>query len=172
MGGQGLQGGRDDARRVAAASLAVAVALAAGSATANAGPARRTTLTPAEQAFKKAYVALVPSLNRASGAIVKAVENAGKDTDAQVVTVFTNLAHQWSTATRPLLALRAPAPDAALFAAVTQRVPAVDADLLATAQAGRARSGPAGKKAGHQLAVDFNALGAAVGALKKKLGLP
>ena len=158
-------------RRWSAVALAGLVALAVASG-ATAGATQNTKLSSAERAFVKAYVALVPNLNKASTAIITAVRNAGKDTDAQVVTIFTRLARRWTTATRPLLALKAPAPDAGLFAAVTTRVPKVEADLLATAQAGRTHSVSAGRTAGEHLATDFNALGVAVKALKTRLGLP
>ena len=157
--------------RWSAVAVAVLVALAVAS-SASAAATQNTKLSSAERAFKKAYVALVPNLNSASAAIITAVRNAGKDTDAQVVTIFTRLARRWTTATRPLLALKAPAPDAGLFAAVTTRVPKVEADLLATAQAGRTHSVSAGRTAGEHLATDFNALGVAVKALKTRLGLP
>jgi hypothetical protein len=136
------------------------------------GATPHVPLSSAERAFVKSYVALVPNLNKASAAVVTAVSNAAKDTDAQVVSVFTGVAGQWSRATRPLLKLKAPDPDTALFEAVTRRVPAVETDLLATAQAGRRHSVAAGRAAGRQLALDFNALGVAVGALKKRFGLP
>jgi hypothetical protein len=157
-------------RRLAACMLALLVALATVSG-ASANSRDHATLTTAEHAFAKAYTALVPRLNKASDAIVFAVSNAGKDTDAQIVTVFTNLAKKWTTATRPLLALKAPAADASLFAAVTHYVPVLEADLLATAQAGRTHNAKAGTQAGRHIARDFNGLGAAVKVLKHKLGL-
>jgi hypothetical protein len=158
-------------RSLAAAWLVglVVLAIASGVAT---GATRHAHLSNAERAFSKSYVALVPNLNKASAAIVKSVSKAGKYTDAQVVTVFAGLAQQWTSATKPLLALKAPAPEAGVFAAVTRLVPAVEVDLLATAQAGRTHSAAAGTSAGRHLALDFNALVVAVGALKKKLGLP
>jgi hypothetical protein len=149
----------------ALASLAIATATGAEA-------AAHAKLSGAERAFAKAYTALVPSLNKASDAIVHAVANAGKYTDAQVVTVFTALARQWSTATKPLVALKAPPPDRALFAAVTRYVPALERDLLATAQSGRTHNLKAATRAGQHIARDFNGLGAAVRPLKKKLGLP
>ena len=162
-------------RTYRAGALIAALLVAGGAALAIASGATAAThpqLSSAERAFVKAYVPLVPNLNKASAAIVRSVSNAGKDTDAQIVSVFTGLARQWAAATKPLLALKPPAPDAALFAAITRRVPAVEADLLATAHAGRVHSAPAGTSAGRQLALYFNALGAAVQRLKKKLGLP
>jgi hypothetical protein len=163
---------RDRTCRAGELVAALLVACAALAISSGATAATHPQLSSAERAFVKAYVQLVPNLNRASAAIVRSVSNAGKDTDAQIVAVFTGLARQWTAATRPLLALKAPAPDAGLFAAITRRVPAVEADLLATAQAGRVHSAPAGTSAGRQLALDFNSLGVAVGRLKKKLGLP
>ena len=157
-------------RAFAAASLCGVVALAVASPLA-AGATSGGKLTAAERAFARSYDALVPSLNRASAAIVTAVRGAGKDTDAQVVTVFTALAKQWASVTRPLLALTAPGPEAAPFAAVTSRVAPVEADLLAAAQSGRTHNGSAATAAGKKLVLDFNALGVAVQVLKKRFGL-
>jgi hypothetical protein len=158
-------------RSLAAASLAVvaALALAAG---ASAGTVGRVTLTPAEQVFVKQYKVLIPNLDKASSAVISAVKNAGNDTDAQVVTVFTAVAKQWASATKPLFALSAPSPVASIFATITGEVPRVEADLLAIANTGRTHNGSAATKAGRKIAVDFNALGVAVNQLKKKLGLP
>ena len=156
---------------LAAASLAVAAALALA-AGASAATARAVKLTPAEQAFVTRYKALVPTLNKASGAVINAADNSSKDTDAQVVKVFTAVAKQWASATKPLLALKAPSPVASIFAAMTREVPLIEADLLTIANTGRTHNVSAAKQAGRKLALHFNALGAAVGQMKKKLGLP
>jgi hypothetical protein len=141
-----------------------AAAISAGSATA-------ATLSPAEQAFKTAYEKLVPTLNRASSALVHAVDGSVHDTDAQVVTIFTGVARQWATATKPLLALHAPAPEAQIFAAVSSDSRAVETDLLAIVKSGRTQSVPAAKAAGTRIALDFNALARKIKLLKAKLGL-
>jgi hypothetical protein len=166
-----IGGGHGWRRRFAAGALAALVGLAITTA-GGAHAAEHAKLSGAERAFAKAYTALVPNLNKASDAVIHAVASAGKYTDAQVVTVFTALARQWSTATAPLLALKAPPPDRGLFAAVARHVPALERDLLATAQAGRTHNLKAGTQAGQNIARDFNALGAAVKVLKTKLGLP
>jgi hypothetical protein len=128
--------------------------------------------TPAETAFIKAYTALVPSLNKVSGAIIKDTQDAGKLTDAQVVTVFTGLARQWKAATAPFIKLKPPAAYAAAFAAAAGHVAPIGRDLLATANVGRTHSTTAGTQAGRRLVLDFNALGVAITKLKKLLGLP
>jgi hypothetical protein len=156
---------------VAAVSLAAVAALALASA-ALAGTARAVKLTPAEQAFVKQYKALIPTLDKASAAVISDVKHAGNDTDAQIVTVFTAAAKQWASATKPLLALKAPSQVASIFASMTGEVPLVEADLLRIANTGRTHSASAATKAGRKLAVDFNALGVAVNQMKKKLGLP
>ena len=158
-------------RTLAAASLAVVAALALASA-ASAGTTRAVKLTPAEQAFVKQYKPLIPTLNKASAAVISAVKNAGNDTDAKIVTVFTAVAKQWASATKPLLALKAPSPVASIFATITGEVPKVEADLLTIANTGRTHSVSAATKAGRKIAVDFDALGVAVSQMKKKLGLP
>jgi len=133
--------------------------------------ASAVALSPAERAFSSAYEKLVPTLNRASAALVGAVNGSGHDTDAQIVTIFTGVARQWASATRPLLALRAPAPEAPIFAVVSRYARAVKADLLAVAQSGRTHSVPAAKAGGTRLALDFNALAREVKLLKAELGL-
>ena len=137
-----------------------------------AGSAAAATLSPAEQAFKTAYVKLVPALNRASSAVVHAVNGSAHDTDAQVVTIFGAVARQWGTATKPLLALHAPAPEATIFAAAVRDVRALKVDLLAIVQSGRTHSVKVAKAAGTLLALNFNALGREIKQLKTKLGLP
>ena len=159
------------ARSLAAASLAAVAALALATG-ASAGTVRAVNLTPAEQAFVKQYKVLIPALDKASTAVINAVKNAGSDSDAQVVTVFTAVAKHWASATKPLLALTAPSPVAAIFATITAEVPRVEADLLRIANTGRTHNVSAATKAGRKIAIDFNALGVAVGQLKKKLGLP
>jgi hypothetical protein len=151
-------------RGVTLAVLAV-VALTAGSAAA-------ATLSPAELAFKTAYEKLVPTLNKASSALVHAVDGSSHATDAQVVTIFTGVARQWASATKPLLALHAPAREAQIFTAVARDSRAVEADLLAVAQSGRTNSVSAAKAAGTLLALDFNALARQIKLMKAKLGLP
>ncbi|HEX4034268.1 MAG TPA: hypothetical protein VHX66_07485 [Solirubrobacteraceae bacterium] len=146
------------------AALAIAIPVA--------GAAAAAAKTPAETAFIKAYTALVPSLNKVSKAIIADTQNAGKLDDAQVVALYTSLAKQWNTATRPFVKLKPPAAYASAFAAAAARVAPVEKDLLATASAGRTRNPTAGHAAGRRLALDFNALGAAVAKLKKLLGLP
>ncbi len=136
------------------------------------GSAAAATLSPAERAFKTAYVKLVPALNKASSALVHAVDGSGHDTDAQVVTVFSGVARQWATATKPLLALHAPAREAQIFVAASRGTRAVEADLLAVAQSGRTHSVSAAKASGTLLALDFNALVRQIKLLKAKLGLP
>jgi hypothetical protein len=148
------------------------VAVATAIALALAGGAQAAVKTPAEKAFIKAYTALVPSLNNVSKAIISDTQNAGKLDDAQVVTVYTTLAKQWDAATAPFVKLTPPAAYAAAFHAAAARVAPVEKDLLVTADAGRTGNATAGHAAGRRLALDFNALGAAVGKLKKLLGLP
>ncbi len=158
-------------RSLATASLTAVAALALATG-ASAATVRAVNLTPAEKTFVKQYKALIPTLDKASGAVISAVNNSSKDTDAQVVKIFTAVAKQWGTATKPLLALTAPSPVAAIFATMTREVPLVQADLLTIANSGRTHNFSAAKRAGHKLAVDFNTLGGAVTQMKQKLGLP
>jgi hypothetical protein len=165
-------GGCGRLRALAAALLAAAALAAIAASGASAGAVRAAKLTPAEQVFVKQYKLLIPKLDRASAALVDAVNDASKLSDAQVTAVFTSVAKQWTSATRPLFALKAPPQVAAIFKSIRTEVPAVEADLLAAAHAGATHDGAAARSAGKKLALDFNRLGAAIAALKKALPVP
>jgi hypothetical protein len=161
---------RQQGRRLVAGALAAAAtfAVAAG---ASGATLRAVTLTAPEKAFLLQYKKLVPNLDKASGAVISAVNKSSSDTDAQIGTVFKAAAKQWASATAPLAKLKAPPPVAAIFATVTRETPAVEADLLAVAHAGSTGNATAGKQAGAKLEADFDALAAAVTKLGTKLGL-
>ncbi|MGH2849924.1 MAG: hypothetical protein ACRDLP_04845 [Solirubrobacteraceae bacterium] len=159
-------------RRAAVVLIAAAVLGLAGISRASAGTIEVTKLTAAEHAFAKSYEALVPTLNRASAALVHAVGNASKDTNTQVATVFGAVARQWATATKPLLALKAPPREATAFASMSRLTRSVEADLRALSQAGSTDNVKQATSAGTHLTRDFNALGAAIRQMKTKLGLP
>ena len=150
--------------RRAAVLVAIGCALAAPAAAAAA-------LTPAEQAFKRAYVKLTPAFSKAATAVTRDLAGAAKHTDPQLVTIFTACARQWATATRPLLALRAPAQEAALYAAIAKRARAVESDLLDVVAAGRTNSVPGAKTAGTRLVNDFTTLHIDVIHLALQLGI-
>ena len=164
------KGNRQHGCRLLAGSLiaAAALAMAAG---ASGATVKAVTLTTSEKAFLKQYEKLIPALDKASGAVVTAVNNSANYNDATIASVFAAAAKQWESATKPLAKLKAPAPLAGLFGKVTVKTPAIEADLLAVAQAGSISDATAGKAAGNQLLKDFNALAAAVVGLGKKLGL-
>ena len=161
----GSQTRRRSSCRRGAALAAIAVAVIAVAA------ADAATLSPAEKAFSKAYERLVPTLNKASVALVHAVDGTSKDTDAQAVTIFGGVARQWASATKPLLALHAPAPEAQIFTAMSRLSRAVESDLLAVVKSIRTHSASGAKSSGRRLVLDFNALAATARLLKAKLGL-
>jgi hypothetical protein len=161
---------RQHRRRLVAGSLAAVAALAVA-AGASGATLRAITLTAPEKAFIKQYKKLIPDLDKASGAVINAVNKSSGYTDAQIGTVFTAAAKQWASATAPLAKLKAPSPVATIFAKMTRETPAVEADLLAVAHAGSTGNATAGQKAGSKLEADFDALAAAVSQLGKKLGL-
>jgi len=163
---------RQRARALALASVAAAAVLGLAAAGASAGTLRAAKLTPAEMTFVKQYKLLIPKLDSASAALVIAVNNSSKYNDAKVTAVFTAVAKQWASATKPLFALKAPPQVASTFRAITTEVSAIESDLLAAANAGTTHNDVAAKRAGKKLALDFNKLGAAVGQLKQKLSLP
>jgi hypothetical protein len=151
----------------AAAATALALVLAGAAA----GATERATLSPAEQAFAKQYRALVPTLTKAHAVVVQATGEASKLTDAQIATVFTRAASQWSADTKALVALKAPAPEAGTLATIRRAVPLVAADLLGIAKAGRTHSVSAAKSAFLHLERDFGAVGTGILALDKRLGV-
>jgi len=159
-------------RRTQLAALAAALALTVAAVPAAAMSVRATKLTTAEQVFVKQYKRLIPALDKASAAVVTAVNDSSKFSNAQVVSVFTAVAKQWASATKPLLALAVPPQVSSIFKTIARDVPAVEADLLAAANSGRTQNGSAAKVAGRELALNFNALDAAVAKLKLKLKLP
>jgi hypothetical protein len=166
---------RSRRRRAALAGFAASAALtlalvAAPAATATGMPAPK--LTAAEKVFVKQYERLIPALDKASAALVTAVNDASKFSNAQVASVFTAVAKQWASATKPLLALAVPSQVASIVAVIAREVPAVEAELLAAAHSGRSQNGSAAKAAGLTLALDYNRLLAAVAKLKRKLSLP
>jgi len=163
---------RSRQRRLAALAVAAALTLTVAAAPAAAANARITKLTAAEQVFVKRYKRLIPALDKASAAVVAAVDDASKFSNAQVASVFTAVAKRWASATKPLLELAVPPQVTSIFKTIAREVPAVEADLLAVANSGRTQSGSAAKAAGRELALNFNALGAAVAKLKLKLSLP
>jgi hypothetical protein len=159
-------------RRRSTVLLAAAALALTGISQASARTIERAKLTSAEHAFAKSYEALVPTLNRASAAVVHAVGNASKDTDAQVATIFGAVARQWATATKPLLALKAPPQETTVFASMSRLTRSVEVDLRSLSQAGSTDNVKEATSAGRHLARDFNALGAAIKQMKTKLGLP
>jgi len=159
-------------RRTQLAALAAALALTVAAVPAAAMSVRATKLTTAEQVFVKQYKRLIPALDKASAAVVTAVNDSSKFSNAQVVSVFTAVAKQWASATKPLLALAVPPQVSSIF----RRSPAMCRRSRPTCwrrpTAGRTQNGSAAKVAGRELALNFNALDAAVAKLKLKLKLP
>jgi len=152
--------------------LAAAVSFASGSA-AFARSTQRAKPDTAVRAFAKAYSALEPELNKTTNAIYVGVDDLGKDhpTAAEIVTVATRFAKQWSIATKPVLALKAPVPVRGTFAAVTRYVPSIEGDLLALAQSGRTDSPSAASLAADRFGGDLRGLAKAARVLKTQLGL-
>lgn len=164
--------GRAGRRRTAAIAVLAAAAAVVPASGALAAPPRADRLTRAEQAFARRYRLLIPALDRASAALLSAVGDSSHYTNAQIVTVFTAVAREWESATRPLLKLAVPPQVSSTLMTVKREVPAVEGDLLAAANSGRTQSKAAATAAGRKLAIDYHVLGVAIGQLKRKLSLP
>lgn len=124
-----------------------------------------------EPAFANAFATLLPNLQKTSGTTVNAISNLRKTTDAEVATLFTGLSKQWNRTTKPLLALKPPAPVSTLFAAVTSHVPVVEADLITLAQSAGVHDTSMVAVCAQHLTSNFTNLTTAVTAVELKLGM-
>jgi len=153
---------------VTALSALAAVAVLWGVA---ACPAAAASTSSAESAFAKAFRADLMKSGTVGQAIGKAIQNAGHDTPAQLATLFGQLANDWDTAIKPMLALRAPAPVASLFSTVVHYARAVAPDLLAIGHAASEQNQKAYNTAGQATVRNGTEYDTAVDALAKKLGI-
>ena len=136
------------------------------------GGAVAATLTPAEKELKRSFAKSIPVVVKASNAVIKGAGEASGDSDAQAANVFSALAVQWASATKPLSSLKGPpGTDTKLLSAITHYAGAVEADLLTVSKDVRQHHDSAASNASLQLAHDFNTFGVWFGELRKRLGL-
>jgi hypothetical protein len=121
--------------------------------------------------FKSGYNAVRTPLNQTGQAISKELQQAPKQTDAQVAANFRSLATRFDSQVGKLKALKPPASVASQWTNVTAAASRLDADLKAIASAAAAHSTAAAQQAGAALAADAQALSSALAPVKQKLGL-
>lgn len=121
--------------------------------------------------FKAGYNSLRGELNQTGGAIAAEIEQAPKQTDAQVEQAFRGLASRFQSQLSKLETLKPPSNLAADWNSVTAAASRLEGDLNAIAAAAATHSASAAKQAGASLAADAQALQTAVAPVKSKLGL-
>jgi hypothetical protein len=121
--------------------------------------------------FKSGYNAVRGPLNQTGQQIATELQQAPKQTDAQVASKFRGLASQFKTQVDQLKALKPPTNVAADWARVTNAATKLDADLSAIASAAASHSTAAAQQAGASLATDAQALTQALAPVKQTLGL-
>jgi hypothetical protein len=121
--------------------------------------------------FKSGYNAVRGPLNQTGRDIAKEIQQAPKQTDAQVAAHFRALATRFGAQVAKLKALKPPASVAADWTKVTDVLTKVDADLSAIAAAATSHSTTAAQQAGASLAADAQAEVQALAPVKQKLGL-
>lgn len=170
MGTTEAPGNRLRRRRRFGATALAGVVLAVGLGACGSS-AEHPHLSTSEPAFANAFATLLPNLQKTSGTTVNAISNLRKTTDAQVATLFTGLSKQWNTTTKPLLALKPPAPVPTLFAAVTSHLPVVEADLITLAQSAGVHETSTVALCAQHLTSTLTKLTTAVTAVELKLGM-
>jgi hypothetical protein len=121
--------------------------------------------------FKSGYNAVRGQLNQTGQAIATEIQQAPKQTDAQVAANFHNLAGQFSSQLAKLKALKPPANVSSDWNNVTNAATKLAADLNAIASAATTHNTAAAQQAGASLAADAQALTQSLTPVKQKLGL-
>jgi hypothetical protein len=119
--------------------------------------------------FKAGYVSTANQLKQTSIAIGKEIEQANKQTDAQVLAVFRGLAARWQTHLSQLQTLTPPSNFAPDFNTVTGASSRVEADLSAIVTAAQTHSASAAKQAAVSLIGDIESAKAASTKITNKL---
>jgi hypothetical protein len=103
-------------------------------------------------------------------AIGTAIQQAPKQTDAQIGAAFHNLASRWQNQLSQLQTLKPPSNLAATFNTVTGAASRVEADLTAIVAAAATHSSSAAKQASASLVTDILSAKAASTTITNKLG--
>jgi hypothetical protein len=121
--------------------------------------------------FTSGYNALTRPFNQTAQAIAAELQQAPKQTDAQVSANFRSLAQRFSTQVAKLTALKPPPSVAAEWHNVTDAAIKLDSDLSKIASDMAAHDTSAAQQAAASLAANAKALQQAISPIKQKLGL-
>ncbi len=121
--------------------------------------------------FKSGYNSLRGPLNQTGQQIAAEINQAPKQTDAQVEQAFRSLATRFQGQVSKLQTLKPPSNVAADWNSVLSASSRMEADLNAIAAAAATHSASAAKQAGASLVQDAQSLSAAAAPVKSKLGL-
>ena len=158
--GVAQKGGYLRSRTVAAVSVLATVALLSACGSSD------TTAT-----FKSGYNSLRGPLNQTGQQIATEINQAPKQTDAQVEQAFRSIATRFQGQVSKLQTLKPPASVAADWNSVLSSASRMETDLNAIAAAAATHSASAAKQAGASLVQDAQSLTAAAAPVKSKLGL-
>jgi hypothetical protein len=120
--------------------------------------------------FKSGYNSAANQLKQVSHDIGVEIQQASKQTDAQVVAAFRGLASRWQTHLSQLQTLKPPSNLAADFNTVTGAAGRVEADLSGIVAAGRTHSASAARQAAASLVSDVLTAKSASVKITNKLG--
>lgn len=122
-------------------------------------------------AFKSGYEALRGPLNDTGTAIGSEIDQAPKQTDAQVGAAFKQLAGRFQSQLAELDRLKPPADLRADFSTLTGAAARLEADLNDVVSAAATHNASAAEKAGGAIVEDAEALKTAAAPIKSKLGI-
>jgi hypothetical protein len=120
--------------------------------------------------FKASYEAVANQLKQTSQAIGTAIQQAPKQTDAQIAATFHGLATRWQNQLSQLQTLKPPSNLATSFNTVTGAASRAEADLTAIVAAAATHNGAAAQQAGASLVTDILSAKAASTVITNKLG--
>ena len=120
--------------------------------------------------FNTSYESVANQLKQSSQAIGAAIQQAPKQTDAQIGAAFHNLASRWQNHLSQLQTLKPPSNLAATFNTMTGAASRVEADLTAIVAAAATHSSSAAKQASASLVTDILSAKAASTVITNKLG--
>ena len=121
--------------------------------------------------FKSGYNALRGPLNQTGNQIAAEINQAPKQTDAEVEQSFRTIAQRFQSQLSKLQQLKPPSSVAADWHSVISAASRMEADLNAIAAAAATHSAAAAKQAGASLVQDAQSLTSAAAPVKSKLGL-
>jgi hypothetical protein len=142
------------ARCMVAIALATALVAVGGCGGGSSSKSTATTTDTSAQ-FKTRYAAVANQLRLTTIAIGKLIQQAPRQTDAQLGTAFSRLATTWQAKLSELKTLKPPANLAATFNTVTDAATRVVADLNAIVAAARTHSAAAARQASASLVGDI-----------------